>query len=392
MFERLSTIIKDASKLSFDYIPPVLVGREAEMDALELMFGPVAESGASETAFITGNVGSGKTATVKRFCMEMSAYCAKANIPFEYIFLNCRHKSSDASLLTQLIKHFDRSFPDKGFSPADLLLIFRRHVLSSGRRLLLVLDEVDHLIKKGSTDLVYQLTRFGDDEYRSASVSLIMISQEYVLDRLDSASLSSFKRANTIRFKKYTKEKLIPIARSRAEVAIVDGCWDDDIIDLIADIASENGDARVAIDILDKSARIAEKRASGAITAEDVREAKAFMYSVITESRLKSLNSNKLLALLSVSRCIKSKTYATLPAAEKTYAVVCEEYEVQARRHTQFWSYINDLEREGFLKTMKRTVPGEMGGTVVHISLPDIPASVLSKKIENLLEGNPDEM
>lgn len=392
MFERLSTIIKDSSKLSFDYVPPVLIGREAEMEALELMIGPVAEKGGSETAFITGNVGSGKTATVKRFCMEMSAYCSKLNIPFGYIFVNCRQKSSDSAILVQLVRQFDREFPEKGFSPAELLQIFRKHVLSSGRRYLLVFDEIDHLLKRGSTDLIYQLTRLSDDEYSKASVSLIMISQEYVLDRLDQASLSSFKRANTIRFKRYTKEKLIPITRSRAESAIVEGCYDMDVIELIADIASENGDARTAIDILDKSARIAEKRPNGIITAEDVREAKAFMYSVITEGKLRMLNTNKLLTLLAVSRSIKTKTYVTLPAAEKTYAIVCEEYDVQARKHTQFWSYINDLEREGFLKTIKRTEPGEMGGAVAQISLPDIPASTLSKKIENILEGNEDEL
>ena len=391
MFDKGSSIIKDASKLTFDYVPVELINRETEMSLLEMLMRPVVDHGASETAFVTGSVGSGKTATVKRFCMDMADYCGRNGIPMGYDIVNCRQKSSDASILVQLIKHFDKDFPEKGFSPADMLQILRKHIIKSGRRYVIVLDEIDSVIKRGSTDLIYQITRFSDDEYNKVSLSLILISQEYVLDKLDQASLSSFKRANTIRFRRYTKDDLEAITESRAKMALIDGCYDDDVIEFIADIASETGDARTAIEVLDKSARIAETKTYGAITAEDVREAKSLMYSLISESKLKALNINKLVTLLAVARCVKSKPYVTLPAAEKTYAVVCEEYEIAARKHTQFWSYINDLEKDGFVKTVKRTEAGEAGGAVTYISLTDVPAVMLAKMIEKIMDGVADD-
>ena len=70
MFDKSFTIIRDASKLSFDYVPVDLINRDTEMGMLETMMRPVVEYESSETAFVTGNVGSGKTATVKRFCMD----------------------------------------------------------------------------------------------------------------------------------------------------------------------------------------------------------------------------------------------------------------------------------------------------------------------------------
>ena len=390
MFDRGSTIIKDASKLTFDYVPVELVNRDVEMETLEMIMRPVVDSAASETAFVTGNIGSGKTATVKRFCMDMLDYCGRHNVPFGYILINCRQKSTDSSILVQLIKYFDRDFPDKGFSPSDMLLILRKHIVKSGKRILIVLDEVDNIIKKGSTDLIYQITRFSDDEYNKVSLSLILISQEYVLDKIDKASLSTFKRANTIHFRRYNKEDLVAITKSRAHLALVDETYDDDVMDFIADIASESSDARVAIDLLDKSARFAEKGTAGMITAEDVRSAKNLMYNLVSASKLRKLSTSKLLALLAVSRCIKNKTYVTQKAAEKTYAVVCEEYEMPAKGHTQFWTYLVDMEKEGFIKTFKRFDPAD-GAVVKYISLPDIPASTLSKIIERIIEGADDD-
>lgn len=390
MFDRGSTIIKDASKLTFDYVPVELINRDAEMETLEMIMRPVVDTAASETAFVAGNIGSGKTATVKRFCMDMLDYCGRHNVPFGYILINCRQKTTDASILVQLIKYFDRDFPDKGFSPADMLLVLRKHIVKSGKRMLIVLDEVDSLIKRGSTDLIYQITRFSDDDYNKVSLSLILISQEYVLNKIDKASLSTFKSANTIRFRKYNKEDLVAITASRAKLALVDGTFDDEIIDFIADIAADTGDARVAIDLLDKSARFAENGSAGAIVAEDVRSAKNLMYNLVSASNLRQFGMNKLLVLLAVSRCIKNKTYVSQKAVENTYAVVCEEYETPAKGHTQFWSYIIAMEKEGFIKTFKQFDHAE-GAIVKYISLPDIPASTLSRIIERIIEGVDDD-
>ena len=63
-------VLKDPSKLSFDYVPERLVHREKQMDRLWMLFRPVLE-GASQTAFLIGNVGTGKTATSKRFCLDL---------------------------------------------------------------------------------------------------------------------------------------------------------------------------------------------------------------------------------------------------------------------------------------------------------------------------------
>lgn len=386
-FEKQSIIIKDGSKLTFEYVPQKLVHREDQMRKLQMIFRPVIEEGRSETALLIGSVGTGKTATAKRFCADMMQYGSRNNVPVDYVIVNCRQHSTEAGVLLQLVRHFDPGHPDRGFSGAEMMRSLRGKAESSGKRLVIVLDEVDVLLKKNSVDMIYQLSRFSEERINvSSSVSMILISQESILDKLDDASISTFKRANTIRFNKYARDELRSIIRIRSEEALVPDSIREDAMDLLADIASEWGDARLAIELLDKAARLGEERPDGIVTAEEVREAKAMTYSTYTESKLTELDMNHRLTLLAIARSIKSNSYVSTGAAEKSYAIACEEYNAKARKHTQFWTYIQDLEQSGLIGT---SVRGDSdGGRTTFISIQDIPSKVLAEKLVKIIESD----
>ena len=388
MFESRSTIIADASKLDYEYVPKVLVDREAQMDTLELLFRPLALDGRACSAFLTGSVGTGKTATAKRFCADMGDYCRSKGKPIETIFVNCRNRGSEASVMLQLIRFFDPGYPDRGFSVDEMARVLRNHLLANRRNLVIVLDEADSLIGKSQIDLIYQLTRFSDGAVDSATVSLILIAQYPILERLDEASRSTFRRSNTVTFNKYTKDELLRIVTARAEEAILPGRISEDPLELIAVNAAEYGDARMAIELLDRAANIAEGDDVVEIDVEHVRAAKAMIYSNVTESKLASLDINQRVALLAIARAMKANLSISITAAEKTYAVVCEEYHVTPRKHTQFWTYVQKMEGQGLL----RTEVVNDGGRTTMISLPDIPSKVLASKLESLMEVHGDEM
>lgn len=385
MFDKASAVIRDMAKLSFDYVPEKLVHREGQMSRLEMYFRPLAESGRSCYALLTGNVGTGKTATARRFCEDMAKHCARYGRPIDTIFVNCRSRNTEAGVILELIRHFDKGFPERGFSPDEMMRSFTVHVESGGIPVVIVLDEVDVLLKKSSVDLIYQLTRFSEGVRGKAGVSLILISQHMIYGMLDEASMSTFGRGNAVTFDKYTRDELYSIARARAEESLIGGRYSDDVIELIADVSSEFGDARFAIELLRDSAVIAEGHPEGSIDTEDVREAKANINSVVTESKLTGLDLNRKLALLAIARAMKSNLYISITAAEKTYAVVCEEYGQEPRRHTQFWTYVQDMDRQNLLETVVRSE--KEGGRSTYISLPDIPSKVLAKKLEAMLDG-----
>jgi cell division control protein 6 len=380
-----SSVIKNPDTLDFDYVPEDLPHREKPLRLLAQMFKPLL-SGVSQNVVITGSVGTGKTVIAKKFCNSIVKTARKKGRIIEYVHVNCRKRSTDAMVLLGILNHFDSRFPDRGFSVEEMLEVLRRQLSRRKAQLLVVLDEADALLKKSGSNLIYNLTRFSDEHTKDKiPVSLLLISQKNVLSMLDSAALSTFKRSNSISLQKYTRDELYDIVRQRVDLAFHKGVVDEDCADLIADISSEWGDARFAIELLWKSGIAADNQHVDLVIPEHVRAAKAETYSIVTESKLKNLERHQLFTLFSIAKRLKKDgtAYAKTGDVEKTYVVTCEEYEEKPRSHTMFWNYLKDIENAGFI-TVKLSGKGELGTTQL-ISLPDIPAEIVSNKVEELL-------
>ncbi|HIH00518.1 TPA: AAA family ATPase [Thermoplasmata archaeon] len=379
------SVFKDQRTLSFDYVPQKLVHREGQMKRLIMLFRPVVDSNFSQNAVLMGSVGTGKTATSKRFCMDLKEYGEKHQKAIDWTIVNCRQRNSESSVILQVVNHFQPNFPDRGFSITEMLRILRKDLEKRKVHLVIVLDEADVLLKKAGPDLIYKLTRFGEEKVDGREyVSLILISQKNVFDLLDAASASTFKRTNAIEFGKYSYEELKDIVAQRGELAFHDGAVGDDSVDLVAEISSEWGDARFAIEILEKAGMLADEEGAGTVSVEHVRGAKAEAYSSITESKLADLDRHQKLTLLAISRSIRGKAFITTKEVESAYKVACEEYEEKARAHTAFWGLMKDLDTLGIVSA-KKSGPGISGKTTV-IKLLDIPAKVLEKKVVQILD------
>ncbi len=379
-------IIKDPAKLSFEFVPQSLVHRDKEMQRLFSIFRQTVEGNMSQRAFLTGNVGTGKSVLSKRFCIDFKEWANEKNKGLEFVVVNCRARNTAASVLLKIIDHFDKGFPDRGFSTTEMLEILRKHIDKKNVNLIVVLDEINVLIKRSGTDLLYALSRFDEEnmggEHR---LSLLLISQRPIYEFLDPATLSTFKRTNTIQFENYDKQQLWDILRDRVELALYPGTIEDETVELIADISSEWGDARFGIELLENSGMMASEENSEMIAPDHIRSAKAMTHSVITESIMTPLSDHKLLALLGISMAIRSKAYITTSEAEKAYAIASEEFEQTPRAHTRFWEYLKELDGHGLL-SLRISGKGHVGKTTL-ISLPDIPSTVLADKVRSLLKS-----
>ena len=175
-----SSIIKDSNKLDFDYVPENLPHREEQLRFLAQLFKTVL-SCIPQNVVINGAVGTGKTVIAKKFCISLTRAGRKRGKVIEYVHINCRKRSTDGMVLLGVLGHFDSRFPDRGFSVQEMMQILSKHLHRRDAQLLLVLDEVDALIAKSGSNLIYNLSRFSDESLkRKNPISLLMISQKSI--------------------------------------------------------------------------------------------------------------------------------------------------------------------------------------------------------------------
>jgi archaeal cell division control protein 6 len=379
------SVLRDPAKLSFDYVPDDLPGREPELKALAQLFKPLLQGGGAQHALLTGSVGVGKTAVAKFFCRGFTRAAGKQSVAVQWCHVNARRRNTPSAALIGILEDLFGHFPDRGFSVDEMLRSLHQKLEPTQTKLLVILDEADVLLKKSGPDLVYLLTRF-NEEARTAqhSVSLLLVSQQDLRPLLDEASASTLKLTHHMGLRAYDAEQLQRIAHQRVELAFHPSAVAEEVEELAADIAAHTGSARLVIELLEGAARAADAERVRAVTAEHLRAAKANVESVVTESKLRELDKQKRLALLGIARALRrGDAYVVTGDAEENYKVACEEHGEEARGHTQFWTYLKDLQATGIIDT-KRSGKGHAGTTTI-ITLHDIPARVLQERLEKLL-------
>jgi len=367
------TVISNESKLNFHWVPEKLMHRSKQMEALhDMLLSSI--NGLSTHALVYGKTGTGKTVTAKKVCQDICSKAHKERKNMEWHRINCMENRSERQILNELFRKA------KVFTLQPDIAKLREHLIKNEKHILLILDDADAFIERNES-LIYSLTRIAEDLPRQTyGLSLILITHRNLLHKMNESTLSTFGH-NVVPFPPYNKEELIDIIRQRVKAAFKPHAVQEDSIHLIADIASHYGDARFAIELLLKAGKACDKEGMEEVKPEHVRAAKAITYSFITESKLRYLPRQEKIVLLAISRKLEDNAYITTSEAEESYKLACEEYGDRARAHTQFYNYLKNLEKEGFIELNITHV----GGTTHKISIPDIPVSILQKKLEELL-------
>ncbi len=364
------------------YLPQRLVRRETELDLLTRRYRDSLRKGIPYHQLLTGGVGSGKTALAKRIGEDLSHGGKLGPAAVLPLYVNCWRRSSDRTVILELLRGVGVSIPDRGYGLSEMLNVFEQGIRKSPRHLLVILDEVSALVRL-ETKLVYLLTRSG--EVGLGSISLLLIASEDVLPYLDDASRSSFGVTHRLALRPYDQAALTDILEMRAELALRKGAVSREVLSQIARIASGNGDARFALEILYGAARIAEGEGNEEVSPEHVRAARGSVYPTLTESRLEELPSASLLVLLALARSLRGPhATATTERVRALHHTITEEYGEKPVSRTTFWRSVKELEREGFIQVEARA-----DGESARLSMDEMPTSFLATLVESRFAGHP---
>ena len=343
-------LIRDPRPLSYDYLPPELPHRESQLKEMSALFDRVRDGGA-QNIMLKGRVGTGKTASARIFAESFISEMSGKGKRVVKAYINCRSKTSSHAVFVSIARSFSSGFPSAGLSEDQMMDAIATHLEREGAHLIVMLDEVDYLLRRVGSDVIYKLSRFSEFSERPQNISIIGISQQDAISLMDEAARSTFRRSNVIVFPQYTAGELADIIKQRAELALAPDAITSDSIELMADISARDGDARYAIELLERAALMAQAAGNDQIRAEHVRRASAESSVMFGEESLENLSMQELLVFLGALRRLRGSAYATTGEVEEEYKAVCEEYGQEPRGHTQFWKYLNDLELEGLLST-----------------------------------------
>jgi archaeal cell division control protein 6 len=358
------------------YTPRELPHREEQINGLASVLVPALRGETPSNVLIYGKTGTGKTAVARYVGKELEE--AGLDSKCAVIYINCEVVDTQYRILAHLARHFDKEIPMTGWPTDQVYAEFRNALDEKKRVVVIMLDEVDKLVRKGD-DVLYNLSRVNSDLLQSR-VSLIGISNDLKFTEFLDPRVRSSLGEDEIIFPPYNADQIREILDQRASMAFRPGVLDEEVIPLCAAFAAqEHGDARRALDLLRISGELAERSRVSMVTEVQVRAARDKIEQDRVEEVIKTLPTQSKLVLYSVTLLEEQGTRnITTSAVYNMYKQLCPMVETDYLTHRRITDLIAELDMLGILHTIVVS-KGRYGRTK------EITLSVHTSKLKGIL-------
>ena len=333
-----------------DYIPKMLPHRNEQIECLGGIVAPVLMGSTCSNVFIYGKTGTGKTAVTKSVLSLLSSKSQELGTSVGVCYVNCRLAGTEYRVLSSLCEALDVRVPFTGLAVGEVFDRFKEGLNNQKKVFIVVLDEIDALIKARGDTLLYELTRV-NETLRHGRTSIIGISNDLRFKEfLDPRVLSSLSEEEIV-FRPYDAAELQDILWKRAQIAFSKNALHDSAVALCSALAAaEHGDARRALDLLRVAGELAEREGAENVSEKHVRQAeKRVEHDRIVEV-LDNLPVHSKLVLCSVYLLGKTKvSYSITGDIYGIYCELCEQSGLSPLTQRRVSGLISELDMVGLL-------------------------------------------
>ena len=352
-------IIRNHKVLSSSFVPSSLPHRQGQVTELATILVRCLRGDLPSNVLIYGKPGTGKTCVSKLVLNKLDDRLGKdhGQKALRYAFVNCKENSTNYAVYSAISSDLSRLLDSKPIIPPTGLptgevyhRLLQQVIKFPSSIIIVVLDEIDELVKKGGSELLYNLTRI-NTHLENSAVSVIGISNDTKFkDLLDPRVYSSLSEEEIV-FTPYKANELADILNERAAEALQAGTIEEGVINKISALAArDHGDARRAIDLLRVSAEISERQGDLKITVKHVDEAKSNIERNVVFEVASSLPLHSKLVLAAIYLIdSQSREEATTGMVYELYSEFCTTSGLEVVSSRRVSDYINEQDQLGLI-------------------------------------------
>lgn len=382
-------IFKDKSVLQTNYSPETIPHRDEQIKQIASILAPCLKGEKTSNLFLYGKTGSGKTLSVQ-FVKDELLKRSKTNADFELkiIYLNCKLKKvsdTEYRILAEIISRLGGSVPSTGLPTDAVYNRFVELVEKQKQMIILVLDEVDHAVKKISDAFLYNLLRI-NAELTNTQISIVGISNDLTfLDGLDPRVKSSLSEEEIV-FPPYNALQLQDILRERAGLAFKEGVINDGVIAKCAAFAArEHGDARRALDLMRVAAELSERENAKNIVLKHIDMANEKMEKDKILDVIKTEPQQFQLVLLSIINLTEKRKDSIFTGdIYSIYQDLCVRNKIEVLTTRRVSDILAEFDMLGLISA--KVISKGRGGRMREIRL-SIPQNIIGKAKEIIKES-----
>ena len=258
-----NTLFSNKEFLRHNHHPENLPHRKNEIEILSFNLVEALKGHIPSNMTLYGVTGAGKTAVTNYVCNQLEEKGKQLDRPVQSIIVNCRQIDTQYRVLSHignsLLEDYEiDEIPFTGWPTDRVFGELVKRMDSREGVFVIVLDEIDHLVKKVGDDLLYNLTNLNSSLKKARSCVIGISNDLKFTDFLDPRVRSRLGQLDVI-FNPYDAQQLQDILRERVTIALQENVLGDGVIEMCAALAAqEHGDARCALDLLRVSAEKAE--------------------------------------------------------------------------------------------------------------------------------------